>query len=77
MEISGFILPGAPGIAQKKQPGLLPPLTLAYMGDTIYDLFVRRRLIEQINLPTNCTLPRQSWFAPRDRPGPFGLWRAC
>ena len=47
MEISGFILPGAPGIAQKKQPGLLPPLTLAYMGDTIYDLFVRRRLIEQ------------------------------
>lgn len=30
-----------------KNPLLLPPLTLAYMGDAVYELYVRRRLLEQ------------------------------
>jgi ribonuclease-3 family protein len=29
-----------------KNPLLLPPLTLAYVGDAVYELFVRRRLLE-------------------------------
>jgi ribonuclease III family protein len=30
-----------------KNPLLLPPLTLAYIGDAVYDLFIRRRLLEK------------------------------
>lgn len=30
-----------------KNPLLLPPLTLAYMGDAVYELFVRKRLLER------------------------------
>lgn len=29
-----------------KNPMLLPPLTLAYVGDAVYELFVRQRLLE-------------------------------
>lgn len=31
----------------------LSPLTLAFMGDTVFDLFVRERLICQANRPVN------------------------
>lgn len=30
-----------------KNPLLLPPLTLAYVGDAVYELYVRRRLLER------------------------------
>lgn len=30
-----------------KNPLLLPPLTLAYVGDAVYEVFVRTRLVEQ------------------------------
>jgi ribonuclease III family protein len=30
-----------------KNPLLLPPLTLAYIGDAVYELFVRKRLLQQ------------------------------
>lgn len=33
--------------AQKHNPVHLPPLTLAYIGDTIYDLYVRTYLINE------------------------------
>ena len=31
----------------------LSPLTLAFMGDTVFDMFVRERLICQANRPVN------------------------
>lgn len=47
-EVSGELIPGPLAMAQPlKNPLLLPPLTLAYMGDAVYELFVRRRLLEQ------------------------------
>lgn len=30
-----------------KNPLLLPPLTLAYVGDSVYEIFVRQRLLER------------------------------
>ncbi|HLN62594.1 MAG TPA: ribonuclease III domain-containing protein [Symbiobacteriaceae bacterium] len=30
-----------------KNPLLLPPLTLAYVGDAVYELFIRKRLLER------------------------------
>jgi len=36
-----------------KNPLLLPPLTLAYVGDSVYELFVRRRLIELGHMRVN------------------------
>ncbi len=33
-----------------KAPELMSPLTLAYMGDTVFDLFVRAELIERTDL---------------------------
>lgn len=30
-----------------ENPALLPSLTLAYVGDAVYELYVRRRLLEQ------------------------------
>jgi ribonuclease-3 family protein len=35
--------PGAP----MSNPLLLPPLTLAYVGDAVYELYIRRRLLAQ------------------------------
>jgi ribonuclease-3 family protein len=32
---------------------MLSPLTLAFVGDTVYDLLVRERLVLQANRPTN------------------------
>lgn len=34
-------------------PKMLSPLTLAYIGDTVYDLFVREALILEANRPAN------------------------
>ncbi len=34
-------------------PRMLSPLTLAYIGDTVYDLFVRESLIREANRPAN------------------------
>lgn len=34
-----------PSRPELKNPLLLPPLTLAYVGDAVYELFVRQRLI--------------------------------
>ncbi len=32
-------------------PGLLSPLTLAFIGDTVFDLLVRERVVKQANRP--------------------------
>ena len=38
----------------KKKPSLYSPLVLAYIGDGVYELFVRNRVIsENENLPAN------------------------
>jgi ribonuclease-3 family protein len=36
-----------------KNPLLLPPLTLAYIGDAVYDLYIRRRLLEKGHVRVN------------------------
>ena len=36
---------------EKTDPGSLSPLTLAFMGDTVYDLLVRSELISKGNRP--------------------------
>ncbi len=38
---------------KKHDPKSLSPLTLAYIGDTIFDLIVRTRVIERGNAPVN------------------------
>lgn len=46
-EVSDDLIPGPLQMEQPmKNPLLLPPLTLAYVGDAVYELFVRRRLLE-------------------------------
>jgi ribonuclease-3 family protein len=43
----GPLVPGPLQMVQPmKNPLLLPPLTLAYLGDAVYELYVRRRLLE-------------------------------
>lgn len=32
---------------QKQNPDVLPPLTLAYLGDAVYELYVRQQLISR------------------------------
>ncbi len=34
-------------------PKLLSPGTLAFMGDAVYELYVRQRLVERANMPVN------------------------
>lgn len=34
-------------------PKLLSPGTLAFLGDAVYELFVRQRLVERANMPVN------------------------
>lgn len=34
-------------------PRLLSPGTLAFLGDAVYELFVRQRLVETANMPVN------------------------
>lgn len=34
-------------------PKLLSPGTLAFLGDAVYELFVRQRLVETANMPVN------------------------
>lgn len=36
-----------------KQAGLISPLVLAYIGDTVYDLYVRTSLVEKSDLAVN------------------------
>lgn len=43
MEIQSILL-NAPEAVRKADPRQMPALTLAYLGDTVYDLFVRSRL---------------------------------
>ncbi len=38
---------------QKKRPEEYSPLLLAYIGDAVYEVFVRTHLIKQGNLPVN------------------------
>ena len=38
------------GIPEDRDPAQLAPLSLAYMGDTVYDLFVRTLLLENTTL---------------------------
>lgn len=35
------------------KPSLVPPITLAYIGDTVYDLFVRFYIIHTTDFPPN------------------------
>ncbi|MBQ9949971.1 MAG: Mini-ribonuclease 3 [Clostridia bacterium] len=39
--------------ADKKDPAQIAPLTLAYIGDTVYDLYVRSYLISTSSFPVN------------------------
>jgi ribonuclease III family protein len=53
-EVSDDFLPGPLQMDQPmKNPLLLPPLTLAYVGDAVYELFVRRRLLESGHVRVN------------------------
>lgn len=38
---------------QEQNPKLLSPLTLAFLGDAVYELCVRQRVIEEGNCPVN------------------------
>ena len=63
-------------IARPADPLSLPALTLAYLGDTVYDLYVRTLLAETLRLPMRALhLERQSSSAPRGRPKPTGALR--
>ena len=44
------IVPALPGGAMTKDPTQLGPLVLAYIGDTIFDLYVRTNLIASTDL---------------------------
>lgn len=35
------------GLEEEQHPELLPPLALAYIGDAVYELYVRQRLLDQ------------------------------
>jgi ribonuclease III family protein len=37
----------------RSNPALLPPLSLAYIGDAVYELYIRRRVLEQGPLRPN------------------------
>jgi len=49
MSESSSIHPTAFGFAPYKSPGQLNPLVLAYIGDAVYEVFVRQYLISQPN----------------------------
>lgn len=36
-----------------EKPSMYSPLTLAYIGDSVYEVYVRAHLLENGNLPTN------------------------
>ena len=40
-----ILFPNPDGIKQDEDPALVSPLVLAYLGDTLYDLFVRTQLV--------------------------------
>lgn len=40
-------------LGEQVSPGQYSPLTLAYIGDAVYELFVRTYLIKDANLPVN------------------------
>ena len=48
--IFGTVLNGLPDAAEGKDPTQLGPLVLAYIGDTVYDLYVRTQLIASTDL---------------------------
>lgn len=51
-------------------PDLLSPLTLAFIGDTVFDLLVRGNLVMQANRPVgSCIRLRRSGSAPPLRRG--------
>lgn len=52
MSIHSDIVASIP-IARPADPLSLPALTLAYLGDTVYDLYVRTVLSETLRLPTH------------------------
>lgn len=43
--MNSFPLVPLPSRPELKNPLLLPPLTLAYVGDAVYEIFVRQRLL--------------------------------
>lgn len=44
---------------QEQNPKLLSPLTLAFLGDAVYELCVRQRVVAEGNCPsTTCTARR-------------------
>lgn len=47
------LLPGVLKGEPLKNPMLLPPLTLAYVGDAVQALYIRRRLLEQGHVKVN------------------------
>lgn len=41
------------GEKQKKDAGQYSPLVLAYMGDAVFEIFVREKLVREANMPVN------------------------
>ncbi len=45
-----MVLGSMPGVRGVENPNMLSPLVLAYIGDTVYDLYIRTRLISTTTL---------------------------
>lgn len=50
MSICSAVLSATPGIRGEGDPKQLSPLVLAYIGDTVYDLYVRTRLVSSTTM---------------------------
>jgi ribonuclease III family protein len=52
-EMSSDPVPGQPSQAPRQRTGARSPLTLAYVGDAVYELYVRVHLVEQEGMTRN------------------------
>lgn len=59
---------------QEQNPKLLSPLTLAFLGDAVYELCVRQRVVAEGNRPVNDHAPQGG--EARQRGGQSGRVRA-
>lgn len=47
---------------EEQNPKLLSPLTLAFVGDGVYELLVRKRIVEAGSMPPKSSMPiRWKW----------------
>lgn len=42
---------------EERNPKLLSPLTLAFVGDGVYELLVRKKIVEEGNMPPKSSMP--------------------